>query len=255
MDKLFFIFVLIFNVSLANANLGECRFKSSVILTEKLKNSIIPALKKIAPPNEEKINFFQYTQKVAGVAMMFYPPAGVAIPFALLADILMSPVSGIRKIISKIDYKKKSKVKEQQLIKATEEFKMEWEKIEPNIIKRKLLINELYVFSLVSAVHSFEVNLRGEGTIENREDYNFIIPYISKYLGQEIKMGKDGMGKPEWKIKKNKVTFPLYRYFHLEDFQRILEANPKFCESPGLDALDIIGIGFAKIITEKMAKY
>lgn len=255
MNKLFLSFVLFFNVAFADANLGECRFKLSVNLTAKLRDSVVPALKKITPQNKDKINFFESTQKVAGVAMMFFPPAGIAIPFAFLADILMTPVTGIRRLISKIDDKKKSKLSEQELIKATEGFKREWEKIEPNIIKRKLLINELYVFSFVSDVHSFEINQKGMGTIENRKDYDFIIPYISKYLGQEIKMGKDGMGKPEWKIKKNKETMPLYRYFHIQDFRQILEANPTFCESPGLDALDIIGKGFANILKEKMAKY
>ena len=234
------------------AQFAQCRLTLSVMVATELKGSVIPALEKVDNPKSPKPNYFEHTQNTAAAAF-YFPPAGAALPFVFLADILVSPIKAIGSMVEKQEYKKELKTSKEQFLTATEKFKKEWEKIEPNPIKRHLIINQLYVLSIVSEVHSWMVNENAIGTVDNRRKFDFLLPYIYKNLGQEQIWDKKNA---HWQIKSVKRgTTDLYMYFHLQDFREILSANPRLCEAPGLDALEVIGAGYAKIIKNAMTNY
>lgn len=232
---------------------AECRFALAAKIAPKYNNGIIPAVKKAKVSEERWQGMAPLTSKVGQFSMLFFPPAGILVPFAFLADVLMSPYNGVKALIEKREIKKKLKVSEEKFINDTIAFKKEWDKIEPNKFKQHMLINELYVLQFVSDVHNYLVHATpGSGySAGNRDNYEFIIPYIYKAIDQKPKF-ENG----EWKIyvANDRRYLSLDNYFHIDDFIQILKDNPKLCSSPGLDALEVIGNGYGKIIKPKTLK-
>jgi hypothetical protein len=231
--------------------LSQCRLDQTISLKQKLKDGVIPAMEVSASAQKPEGEYFRATKNLGQVSTFFFPPAKVFIPFALLADILASPYYLGEHIVGRIQYHQKEKAGQAEIRKNIEKFKKEWEKIESNPIKRRLLINQIYVYSFVSDVHSWFIIEKGQGTPPGRENYDFMVPYFEKNLGMKIVKEKN-----EWQMKIPKKGWrPLYRYFHLDDFKKILEKNPSLCRNPGLDSLELIGKEYSAIMNQKMNEF
>lgn len=230
---------------------ADCRMGQTVKLEMIFKSKITPALRtKNAPTGSPKGEYFRATQGAIGLGMFMFPPLLLTVPFAALADILATPYYAIDDVVKRIQHSKKENKGVEGANKKIEAFKREFEKLEPNPIKRKIIINQLYVFSLISDTHQWLLEKKRDQAMGGREEkYYSLFPQIGKNLNMEIKMRED-----DWEIKTKNVGWQnIDNYFRIRDFPYILEKYPKLCDSPGLESIDQITSEYSKIILENLA--
>ncbi len=230
---------------------SSCQFKQTVNLEKIFKSKITPALRmKNAPSKPEKGEYFRMTKGAIGIGMYMFPPLLLAVPFSALADILATPYYAIDDVVKRIQHSKKVGKGVEGANKKIEAFKREFEKLEPNPIKRKIIINQLYVYSLISDTHQWLLEKKRDQAMNGREKkYYSLFPQIGKNLKMEIKM-REG----DWDIETKEVGWqPLDDYFKIRDFPYILDKYPNLCDSPGLESVDQITSEYSKIILDNLA--
>jgi hypothetical protein len=232
--------------------IAECRFALSAKVVGKMGQYTVPtAARKTKNYEGPESKFFKFSRDTLGASIMF-PGFLLAVPFAFLADILWAPVSGIQTLVEKGIYKYKTNKSKEALVADVTDFKKQWETIEPNRFKRHQLMIELYVLQFQSDVHKWLTKGGGQkytASAEGKQNYDFIMPYIYKSLGQKPFFNK---ATNSWRVKYGHINEDMNLHFDIEDFVLILDENPKLCASPGLDALDIIGEGYGKIIKPQL---
>lgn len=231
--------------------IAGCQFKQTVNLEMIFKSKITPALRtKSAPEGSPKGEYFRVTQGVIGAAMFMFPPLLITVPFTALADILATPYYAIDDMVKRIQHSKKVNKGVVGANKKIEAFKREFEKLEPNPIKRKIIINQLYVYSLISDTHQWLLEKKRDQAMKGREQkYYSLFPQIEKNLNMKIEMRED-----DWEIQTRDMGWQnIDDYFRIADFPYILEKYPKLCDSPGLESIDQISSEYSKLILDNLA--